>query len=527
MRTALSHVDKDATMHRPNLRGLSRTSAAVLAVAAMVGLAACTANGGGSPSSGDSKTLTVVSGFDAAPNQLFGLSQWFAPVLEPLFRSDAKNDKPVPVLATSYTVNSDLTQIDITLRSGVTFHDGRALSPEDVVFSLEQAKKPENNSKAAAVAAKMTGVVAEGADKVRVTFSSPTSNMWDLFYQTYVVDPKTFSGIADGSDVNGTGPFVWTKWSPGKELILTKYAKYRDAKDVHYGKIDVAVITDPTAQSSAMRSGRAQLAIGMSTQDAAILAKDKKFTTHEIAAASIGLGLNTQAFPFTDKRVRQAVGYAVDRERLIQQGSAGLGAATNFFWGEDSPGWSKKLNTTYSYNPEKARQLVKEAGATGAEVPFIFPANPIFQSYFEIIAAGLTDAGLKPTAVPIENNEAVSRLLRGDLGPAYLFFDSTRTLAPATLMASSPIFATGEKSPQKFSDPKYDALRAAVEAAGPDNQEKAMTDLNEYLLDVAFNQPLAFFPMLGVSSDAVTVPADVPVFTSNGGITGLGLRPAK
>lgn len=500
--------------------------AAGCAIALMVTVSACSGTTG-QPAL--DKTLTVVSAADAAPNQVFGQSQWFVPVLEPLVRAATNSRDPQPVLADTWHVSEDLTKVEFKLKQNVKFHDGRPLTAEDVVFSLKQAALPQNNSKAFAVAAKVTDVAATDASTVSVTFSSPTANMWDLFFQTFIFDKNTYSGIADGSAVNGTGPYKWESWKPGNELKLKKNSDYRDAANVSYEDIDVVVVTDATAQQSALRSGRADMAFGMATQDATLLGKDPKFDTVEVASMSVGMGMNVTAYPFDNKLARQAVGYAIDRKRLIEQAGSGLGEAAATWWDKDEPGWDETLNSQYSYDPEKAKKLVQEAGVAGAEVPLIFPTSALYMSFYEIIASGLEQAGFKPKAVQIEGNDAVSRLLRGDLGPSYLFYDATDVSTPATLMASTPVFSSTPTSPQHFSDPKYDELRLTVEQASPEAAPKALQEITKYLLDVSFNHSLVKVPVLVVKDSKIDTSGTGinQVFTNSGSLTGLGLKPGE
>ena len=497
----------------------------VLLAAAALTLSACAA-GGSSSSTSATETLTVISAVDAAPNQLYRNSRWFAPVLEPLVRQDKETGEPTPVLATEWEQADDLASISLTVRDGVTFHDGRELTVDDVVFSVEQALIPENNSGAGSVAANVASVEATGDNEVTITFKSPTSNMWDLLYFTPVVDPDTYAGIKDGSEVNGTGPYTWVSWKPGQEVVLDKYDDYRDADRAHYAEIKGVVITDPTAQQSAMRSGRGQLGVDFAVQDATTLA-DSGFKTDQVAVATLGIGLNTSVPPFDNKLVRQAIGYAVDRQRLLDQASDGEGNAISLWWGEQWPGWDAEQNEHFTYDPDKARQMIEDAGATGAEIPLIFPTSALFQSFYEIIADGLSEAGLKPTAKPLEFNEAVDRLLRGDLGTGYILIDSQlATTSPSTMMASAPIFTTGDKGPQKFSDPEFDRLKQEVLSTTGDEQVAVMHELNDYLLDVSFNVAVVNFPNLTVVDDSVDT-SGADVYAVGGALTGLDIKPAK
>lgn len=474
-------------------------------------------------------TLNVIDVADPALNQLFRQSRWLEPVFEPLARPDPKTGQPMPVLATSWKLDDNLTSITFTLRPGLTFHDGKPVTSKNVVFSLQKASLPESNSTGYGVSKRISSIEAVDENTVRVTFKAPTSNLWDLFYATPIVDPDTFNGIANGKTVNGTGPFKWSSWKVGTQLTLTKYEQYRDASDVHYDGINVLVIGDPSAQQAALRSKRAQMGFNLTAKDARSLeASGYKITLGD--PMTVGMAMNTSIPPFNNKLARQAVGYAVDRARLIAQANAGLGEATDLWWSSHEPGWAKEQADFYAYDPQKAREMVEKAGVVGADVPLIFPTNPLYLSYYNIIAKGLSDAGFKPRAVQLETNEAVSRLLRGDLGEAYLYYDRTTTRAAASIAQDTPIFRTGDIGPQKYESKNYTALVDSLQNATTDQYPGALKELGTFVLDEAFNQAFVTVPNAIVTSPDVDVShpgKNAPVITLTGNFTGIGARPAQ
>jgi peptide/nickel transport system substrate-binding protein len=475
------------------------------------------------------ETLNIVNFADPALNQIFRGSRLLEPVLEPLVRRDPRNGQPTAVLAEKWELADDLTSATFTLKSGLEFHDGTPVTSADVVFSLEQAGIPENNSGAYSVTQRVAKIEAVDELTVKVTFKSPTNNLWDLFYYTPVLDRDTFAGIADASTINGTGPFKWNSWRVGSELSLVKNEDYRDAEDVFYDELKYLVIVDPSAQQAALRSNRAQMAFGLTAQDARSL-ESAGFQVISGEPMTVGMAMNVSIPPFNNKQVRQAVGYAVDRERLVAQANAGIGTPTDLWWDPKVEGLPEELGTFYSYDPEKARKMIEEAGAVGAEAPLIFPTNPLYMSYYNIIADGLTQAGLLPRAVQLEDNEAVGRLLRGDLGEGYLFYDRTTLFSPVSVASDSPVFRTGDIGPQKYESEEYSALLNELQNAGKDTYPAALEALTRFVLDEAFAHAFVTVPnVVTVSSkvDVSTPGENAPVFTVSGSLTGVGIRPAQ
>lgn len=474
-------------------------------------------------------TLNIIDVADPALNQLFRQSRWLEPIFEPLVRPDPKTGQPMPVLAESWTLDDKLTSITFKLRPGLTFHDGKPVTSKNVVFSLQKASLPASNSTGYGVSKRIASIDAVDDASVRVTFKAPTSNLWDLFYSTPILDPDTFDGIADGKTVNGTGPFKWSEWKVGTKLTLTKNEKYRDAGDVYYDDINVLVIGDPSAQQAALRSKRAQMAFNLTAKDARSL-EASGYTITLGEPMTVGMAMNTSLPPFNNKLARQAVGYAIDRARLIAQANAGLGESTDLWWSSREPGWTKEQANFYTYDPQKAREMVEKAGAVGADVPLIFPTSPLYLSYYNIIAKGLSDAGFKPRAVQLELNEAVSRLLRGDLGQAYLYYDRTTTRAAASIAQDTPIFRTGDIGPQKYESKDYTGLVDALQNATTDQYPDALKKLGTFVLDEAFNQAFVTVPNAIVTSPGVDIShpgKNAPVITLTGNLTGIGARPAQ
>jgi len=212
--------------------------------------------------------------------------------------------------------------------------------------------------------------------------------------------------------------------------------------------------------------------------------------------------MDVTAEPFDDPRVRQAVGYAIDRERILEQVFQGQGEATDLWWSPDEAGYSEELATTYTYDPERARQLIEEAGATGAEVPMAVPAIPAPQGIGEIIQFNLEEIGLRPTPAVLDVAQFDSRQVAGDLGQSFNLLHGLVGFSAPTLLDAMPSLRAG--NPSNFDTPEYQTLRQAVQEAGDDDERAAaVADLSQYLLDQAFSQVLVQSPNLFVTSDEV------------------------
>ncbi|MDG6107305.1 ABC transporter substrate-binding protein [Dactylosporangium aurantiacum] len=446
-------------------------------------------------------TLQLAASADAQPGAVManraGNWMWRRLVFEPLAEFDAQR-QPQPVLAKSWTFNAERTGVVLELRDDVKFHSGRPMTAEDVVFSLEQVKDAKNASQLRAVALKLTKVEATGPHQVTITLARPTDSLFDLFHLTMVVDKETFAKIGDGSQVVGTGPFVWKQWKPGASITLERNPAYRDADRPYLDKVEIAVITDPTALQTALRGGRSHLVNGLSTADIKALREDRNFALENAGGVFYPLGLNVTAAPFDKKEVRQAVGWALDRERIKAQVFGGDATVTDLWWTPEETGYPKDLATRYSLDVAKAKALVEQAGAKGARVPIAFANLPTMKNLFEIVRFNLEQIGLAPEAVALDTAEFDARQVKGTLGPAFLLLHGMVGFSAATIVDAMPSLRAG--NPSQFTAAQYDQLRATLQEAGDGAKGTALAGLSTYLLDESFSHVTMVAPQYHVRS---------------------------
>ncbi len=450
------------------------------------------------PGAAFAETLTIASPGDAQPKNILpiraGNTSWVQAVFEPLVRIMPGDDTPQPVLAKSWTVSEDGKTVTFELEDGVTFHSGRPFTSADVKFTLETAADKASASQFSFIASAISEIATPSDTEVVLTLERPMPNLFEFLSQTVIVDKDTYDQRADGKVLVGTGPYKFADWVPGASIRMVSYDGYRDPSAHAFDEIDIAVITDPTAMISALRSNRAQLAMQMQPRDAIELSGNPMYQTVPTAGSLYPLGVNVTDAPFDDKRVRQAVGYAIDRDRINQQIFDGLGTPTDLFWPT-----SDEQAQHYAYNPDKARELLKEAGAEGATATVALHALPSQRAIFEIVQNNLTDAGFKVEANILDPSTYGQQQIAGELGPMFIQLHGMDGLSPATLLSAAP--ALREGNPSHFWTDEYLKLRDAVQsAANKQASDDAVKALGDYLLDQAFNLNILSAPTLSVST---------------------------
>ncbi|HEX6355672.1 ABC transporter substrate-binding protein [Actinophytocola sp.] len=452
-------------------------------------------------------TLTVAQANDAQPESflspaLGNITAQYA-VFETLTQIDTKTGEPKGVLAKSWTMAPDYKSMDLELRDDVTFHSGRKMTSADVIYTIQQVQNPANTVGTRFIAEQIASATADGDHGVKLTFKRALPNVFDLFEIMPIVDQETFANYKDGKQVVGTGRFTWQSWTPGGKLELAKYPGYRDAKNTHLDKIEIQVITDPTAELAAVRSGRVQYAMSLSTLDTRTLSGEPGYALVKSGGAAQELGFDVTQAPFDNELVRQAVHYAIDRDRIVDQVEGGQAEATALPWKTSTPGYDAKQGERYTYQPEKAKQLLAQAGVNGASFSVVVPDIPESVAIFEIVQNNLKEVGLNATAQVVSTTDYDQRIAQRNLGAPAFLMRCSNALSPASAVVSRPELVA-DKNNSHFTSPEYTKVVDALTGALTDDaQKQALANYNDYFLDQAFALPVLTRSTLSVRSAKV------------------------
>lgn len=434
-------------------------------------------------------SITVVQGPDAQPRNILptrgGNLPWIKNVFETLTLRDRETREPQPLLATSWTVADDGMSVNLHLRDDVVFHTGRAMTADDVKFTLETAAAPETAAQTGFIARQFESIDVVSDTELNITFSGPLPGLFDLFEETPIIDQETYANREDGSQVIGTGLYKFASWTPGSEIVLERFSDHRDAAEGQVDVINHAIIRDPTAILAALRSRRAQVAFNLVPRIAQTLQRDPSFVIHSGGGAIFPLGLNTTMPPFDNKEVRQAVGYAIDRERINDQVFAGVGTPTAVFFNPAEAGYSEDLADTYAYDPERARSMIEAAGAAGATIQMIIPAIPPNRATAEIVQNNLREVGLNVEVEVLDVPTYDQRQVAGDLGQSFILIHGLVGYGAPSLLSAAPSIREG--NPSQFWTEEYVALRTALDVASTEDRPAALEALTAYMVDEAFS----------------------------------------
>lgn len=274
----------------------------------------------------------------------------------------------VPSLASDWTVSDDALTYTFTLREGVTFHDGQALTPQDVVWSLTTRKSSAWRD--SVYLANVSTITAD-AQTITLVLSAPDSRLlWNLSGRAGII-LKEGDTVDYQTKANGTGPFTLTSWKQGDSITYARYDDYWGDK----AKVQEVVfnyIPDNQAALNGAKAGELDVVTGFDANLKDQIEEGGDFTL--VLGASTDkatLAMNSTKAPLDDKRVRQAIRQAIDKAALVEA----LGAGQTMFGPipELDPGY-EDLADVAPYDPEAAKALLEEAGADDVALTLTIPS---------------------------------------------------------------------------------------------------------------------------------------------------------
>ncbi|HLT18814.1 MAG TPA: ABC transporter substrate-binding protein [Thermomicrobiales bacterium] len=284
-------------------------------------------------------------------------------MMEPLlFRGD--DMKPYPHLAESME-QVDATTFNFTIREGVTFHNGDPLTVDDVVFTIQRISDPNTESELLRYARTVTSVEALDERTVQIKLSEPDVTFPLRLTLVPIVPKAVVEELGDeGFDANpmGTGPYRFVEWRRGDRVIMEAYEDYWQGPP----KIETLVfrgIPEDSTRIAEVQTGGAGLVTNVPTQLVPEIESNPDTQLYQVnSLRTIFCVLNTLKAPFDDVRVRQAANYAVDKDLIVEGILDGYATPTSQPFGPEVFGYNPDLENYYAYDPDRARELLAEAG---------------------------------------------------------------------------------------------------------------------------------------------------------------------
>ncbi len=389
-------------------------------------------------------------------------------VYESLLRLDPRTLRLEPNLAETWSVSPDGLVYTFRLRRGATFHDGSQVDATDVKFSIERILDPATRSPQASFLEPVREVAVVDPFTVRVTLKRPYAPFLSILtgpgrgivpvnFEDKVGDPRTRT--------LGSGPYRLERFS-ASAVRLVRHDGYwrRDAggqRLPYSDAVEFRVIPDPATLRAALRAGEVDLIVGfgVDVNTAQALARVSGIQVQSAPDLAYSLvGIQNERPPFNDLRVRQALSLAVDRAavaRVVYGGRAAVAGPLPPTLQEWQPLPPSRL-PLYGYNPERARQLLQQAGQGRVALRVMpIPTVPEALQIAQVLREQMAPAGF---SVEIEQVDFATFLARWRGSQFDLFVSLNGGFVDPDLHLYRHIHSTGATNVFKFRDATIDAL---------------------------------------------------------------------
>lgn len=282
----------------------------------------------------------------------------------------------VPEIAESWDSADGMTWV-FKIREGVSFHSGKAVTPDDVVASINHHRGEASTSAAKPFFDAVTDIKVDGANVV-ITLGAPNADFPFLMSDYHVPVMPGTDGKIDVTSTDGCGGYIVESYEPGVQATLNRNPNYWKSDRAHFDQIVLLTILDPAARLNALMTGEVDTIDQVDPASIGLLESSGVANILSISGnAHYVYPMDARAAPFSDNNVRLALKYAFDRQELVDKILAGHGSVSN-----DNP--IGPANRFYnpdmeakSYDPDKAKFYLKEAGLDKLEVT-LSAANAAF-----------------------------------------------------------------------------------------------------------------------------------------------------
>ena len=285
------------------------------------------------------------------------------------------------------------------LRKGVSFHNGKPLTAEDVVATYNHHRDEKSKSAIRSMLAGIAAIKADGAEKVIFSLHQADADFPYLTSDHHLPIFAAKDGKLDFASGAGTGPFVLEKFEPGVKFTARRNPNYFNQDAPWFDAIELQSIPDLAARENALIAGQVHYADRMDPRNLGAIRKRKDLRTTEVTGFGHYVAtMNTTTKPFDDVNVRQAFKFAINRDELVKRVLNGYGVP-----GDDVPlapaiRFATQPEPKYHYDPERAKSLLKAAGLNGLKID-LFASDAAFPGAVD--AAMLIKASAKKAGFDI------------------------------------------------------------------------------------------------------------------------------
>jgi peptide/nickel transport system substrate-binding protein len=378
-----------------------RTTAAIAAAALL--LSGCAAAAGGSTNDDGKPTVlrwafSLPTSWDPVTSRTGNDINTISLAYASLTQID-KDGTVLPSLAESWKYSDDGKNVTFTLRPDLTFSDGTPLDAEAVKAFFERGKTQEDSF----LKDQLATVDTISADSEL----DVTLHLTGIDYQIPALVAGRTGAItsekAATDDVTklstwpvGAGPFTITEFVPESHAYFEKNPDYWDADDIHIDKFELSIAPDPATLVAGIQSGSFDVATLPATKIDEAKASGLTVTVAPSLSVS-DVSINANKAPFDDPKVVEAFRYAFDRQEFVDVITQGQGSVTSQPFPEGNPAFNPDVEKLWSYDPDKAKSLLEQAGYGEGELSIEITAAAFSEQGAEIAQSQLAKIGVNST----------------------------------------------------------------------------------------------------------------------------------
>lgn len=476
-----------------NAKPLAKLGAVVAAL-----VLALTASGCSSSGPAPTQTLNLagridIKSWDPSQADIGHLIPYYQAVYDNLITRTPEGEY-VPNLATNWAWDDAQKVLTVDLRTDVKFTDGEAFTADAAQANLENFINGNGP-----YSATMAGVSVATVDNDTITLTLQEANPDFIYYLattgSFMASPKALGTEELKTKPVGSGPYVLSATSlPGSSLNFELNPSYWDKAKQKWLGVNFTILTDTTATLNALASG--QIDAGLLDVQTGKTASEQGKTMNQNFVDWSGLLIfdhnGQKGTPLADVRVRQALAYALDRETMLESLQQGFGEVTNQVFGKNSEAYLPELDSYYSYDPEKAKALLAEAGYPNGGVKIQLPGG-LIPTLDAVLVDYLNAVGFDVEIVSVPPAEYRNEMKAGNYAAGWF------QLFQGTAWVNTQLVATPKASWNVLgsTDPVIDTAVAAIKGdPSAENVAKQTQTINRFLVENAWYVPFYRVPQL-------------------------------
>ena len=283
-----------------------------------------------------------------------------------MINSDGTNGGDI---ASEWEASDDATEWTFKVHPKATFHDGRQVTPNDVIASMNHHRGEGNTSAANALLKDVVDLVPVGNDAVKFVLGSANADLpWLMTDYHLPILPANEDGSLEWKSGNGSGPYKLVETDFGVAYRLVRHDGWH-LEGAYFDEIEITVLNDPNARQTALVTGDVDAVTQLELKTLGLLQRNPNLEIDNVpSGAAITMPMHVDVAPFDNVKVRQALKLAINRDEIIEKIAFGTATKGNDFHHSPAmPYWPDDIPQN-EYDPDQAKALLKEAGRRGLEV---------------------------------------------------------------------------------------------------------------------------------------------------------------